>query len=225
MKITKNTGRVLGVIFLLSSIAGGLGTNMRGLSGIEPNTASFLLELIKSTPQMKQAIYLDMFSSALGVIIALFLHPIINKYSNRLAVAYLGIAFVNFTLITFSNILHFEMLSVASEFSLAGGKNPENFSTLTAMLHDGYYRIHFLMLLLYGIGGIVLYYFLFKTRLVFQWLAAWGMLASLIVCIGGVAQLADVKVSFFLFLQNGIFVLGFILYLLILGFRKPALTK
>jgi hypothetical protein len=117
------------------------------------------------------------------------------------------------------------MLSVASEFSLAGGKNPENFSTLTAMLHDGYYRIHFLMLLLYGIGGIVLYYFLFKARLVFQWLAAWGMLASLIVCIGGVAQLADVKVSFFLFLQNGIFVLGFILYLLILGFRKPALTK
>jgi hypothetical protein len=76
MKITKNTGRVLGVIFLLSSIAGGLGTNMRGLSGIEPNTASFLLELIKSTPQMKQAIYLDMFSSALGVIIALFYTPL-----------------------------------------------------------------------------------------------------------------------------------------------------
>ena len=219
MHITKNTGRILGLLFLAAAITGGLGTSMRGLSGIEPNTVSFLLELIKSNPQMKQAIYLDILSSTLSVVMAIFLYPYIQSYSTRLAVTYSGIAFVNFVLIVVSNTIHFEMLTLAAEYSLAQGKNPENYTPFTGMLHDAYYKIHFLILLLYGIGGIVLYYFLLKTNLVYQWLAGWGIIASLIVLLGGLLQFVEIKVSFYLFLQNGLFVLSFIVYLLIMGFR------
>lgn len=219
MKLTKNTGRVLGLLFLFSVLAGATGTALRGLAGFEPNTEAFLLELIKSASQMKNAIYLDMLASAFGVVIAIFLYPYIKKYSSRLAATYTGIAFVSFALIALSNVIHIGMLTVGAEFEIAGGNNPENYTALTSMLYEGYYWVHFLMLLLYAIGGIVLYFFFFKTKLIYQWLAVWGIIASLIVFAGGSLQMGDVTVPFLLFIQNGIFVLGFIIYLLITGFR------
>ncbi|WP_340199479.1 DUF4386 domain-containing protein [Ascidiimonas sp. W6] len=219
MKLTKNSGRLLGLLFLVSVITGGAGTALRGLSGIDANTVDFLLELIKSSSQMKQAIYLDMFGSALGVAIAIFLYPFIKKFSTRMALAYTGIAFINFTIITLSNVIHISLLTVASEFEMGGGSNPEDYTILSSMLYEAYYWIHFIMLILYAVGGMVLYFFFFKTKLVHQWLAIWGIIASLIVFAGGALQLAAQSVSFLLFLQNGIFVLCFILYLLILGFR------
>lgn len=219
MKLTKKSGRLLGLLFLASVITGATGTALRGLSGIDANTTGFLLEIIKSTSQMKQAIYLDMFGSALGVAIAVFLYPFIKKFSVRMALTYTGIALVNFAIITLSNVIHIALLNVASQFEMAGGSNPENYTVLSSMLHDAYYWIHFIMLILYAFGGVVLYFFFFKTKLVHQWLAVWGIIASLIVFAGGALQLADQNVSFLLFIQNGIFVLSFIVYLIILGFR------
>ncbi|XLS29133.1 DUF4386 domain-containing protein [Flavobacteriaceae bacterium M23B6Z8] len=219
MKLTKNTGRILGLLFLTSVIAGATVTMLRGLAGFEPNTEGFLLELIKNASQMKNAIYLDMLSSTIGIVIAVFLYPYLKKYDLRLAVTYLGISFVSFALIALSNVTHFGMLTVASEFQIAGGSNPENYTTFTKMLYEGYYWIHFLVLTLYAVGGFLLYLFFFKTKLIHQWLAIWGIVASLVVFMGGALQLAEQSVSFLFFLQNGIFVLSFIIYLLIFGFR------
>ena len=219
MQITKNTGRIVGVLFLLTVITGAWGTATRGFSGVEPNTTGFLDHIITSTSQMKLAIGLDMLGSAISVLIAIYLYPIIKKNSARLAIAYIGIALVSFTIITISNVVHISLLSVASEYSLATNPNTENFTTLTAMHHSAYYWAHFVLLMCYAIGGSVLYYFLLKTELVPKWLAIWGILAQTIVFAGGALQLFEIPVSFYLFIQNGVFILSFILFLLIIGFK------
>ncbi|MBT8294082.1 MAG: DUF4386 domain-containing protein [Eudoraea sp.] len=219
MALTKKTGRILGFLFLLTVLAGATGTAFRGLGGAEANSTEFLEDIMLHMGQMKLAISLDILASAIGVGIALFLYSFIKKYDQRLAIAYLTIAGINFTIIVVSNIIHVNLLSLSEEFAVTTAETTDHFTTLAKMLHEAYYWTHFLMLMLYSIGGSVLYYFLFRTKLVPVWLSIWGILASIVVFFGGALQLADIKVSGLLFVQNGIYILTFIIWLLVKGFN------
>ena len=219
MQITKNTGRIIGLLFLLATITGGWGTSIRGLSGARDNIVAFLNSLAENASQMKLAIGLDMLGSAIAVFIAIYLYPIIKKYSTRLAIAYVGIGLVNFTIITISNVIHWSLISLGANYVDTTASEAPHFATLAIMHYEAYYWAHFLLLMCYAIGGSVLYYSLFKIKLIPLWLAVWGLLASSIVFAGGALQLADIPVSFYLFVQNGVFVLTFIGYLLAMGFK------
>lgn len=225
MQITKKTGYILGILLLVETITSGLATNMQGLNGIDPKTSGFLLELIKSTPKMHQSIYLDILSGALAIVIAAFLYPGISKYNSKIALIYAGSAYVSFALITLANILHLEMLNAAELFSIGGGNDPEMFTPLIAVLFEGHQRLHFLMLILQGAGGIALNYFFYTTQLVKKWLAVWGMAASAIVLLGSTMQLLGIKASFFIFLHNGIFSIVISLYLIFSGFQISTYKK
>ncbi|MBT8181988.1 MAG: DUF4386 domain-containing protein [Eudoraea sp.] len=219
MALTKKTGRILGFLFLLTVLAGATGTAFRGLGGAEANSTEFLEDIMLHMGQMKLAISLDILASAIGVGIALFLYSFIKKYDQRLAIAYLTIAGINFTIIVVSNIIHVNLLSLSEEFAVTTAETTDHFTTLAKMLHEAYYWTHFLMLMLYSIGGSVLYYFLFRTKLVPVWLSIWGILASIVVFFGGALQLADIKVSGLLYVQKGIYILTFIIWLLVKGFN------
>ena len=218
MQITKNSGRIVGFLFLLAAIAGGWGTSIRGLSGARDNIVAFLNSVVENANQMKLAIGLDMLGSAIAVLITIYLYPIIKKYSARLAIAYVGVGLISFTIITISNVIHWSLISLGTNFADTTVEAP-HFATLAIMHYEAYYWAHFLLLMCYAIGGSVLYYSLFKIKLIPLWLAVWGLLASSIVFAGGALQLADIPVSFYLFVQNGVFVLIFIGYLLVMGFR------
>lgn len=220
MQPTKQTGRILGLLFLAAAIAGGTGTSLRGLSGAHTDTISFLQSLSENIVQMKWAIGLDLLGSTIAVGIALFLFPLIKKYSARLAITYLALSFVTFTIVSVSNVFHAGLLTVGSEYAATDATNTEHYATLAKMGFDAYYWLHFLMLILYSIGGGILFFFFLRTRLIPRWLSVWGILANCVVFMGGALQLFDMRVSFYLFVQNGIFVLSFIIFLLIVGFRQ-----
>lgn len=225
MALTQKSGRILGFLFLLTVLAGATGTAYRGLGGAEANSTAFLEEIMLHMGQMKLAISLDLLASAIGVGIAIFLYAFIKKYDQRLAITYLAIAGINFTIIVVSNILHVNLLSLSEEFAVTTAVTTDYYTTLAKMLHEAYYWTHFLMLMLYSLGGLVLYYFLFKTRLIPGWLSIWGILASIVVFFGGTLQLADIKVSGLLFVQNGIYVLTFIIWLLVKGFNPKHIKE
>ncbi len=224
MSTIANRGRQLGLLFLAAFIAGATGTIYRGLSGTNRDSAEFLNHVLENGSTMQWAIGLDMLASAIAVFIALYMFPLIRKLKAQLAIAYVGIAMINFVVITLSNVIHISLLSVASDFAVSEADSISHFITLAKMHYDAYYWVHFLMLMLYSVGGSVLYYFLYKVRLVHRWLAVWGLLASVIVFLGGALQIADIAVPFWLFVQNGIYMLTFIGYLLVLGFRKAAIN-
>jgi len=142
-----------------------------------------------------------------------------------MALTYFGIAFATFIIVAVSNVFHISLLSLGSEYTTASGTNTDYFKTLGLMGYEAYYALHFLMLVLYAVGEIVLFYFFLKTGLLPKWLVAWGILANCVVFIGGALQLFDVPVSFYLFMQNGIFVLSLIIWLLIMGFRPIELPQ
>ncbi|MGI9551047.1 MAG: DUF4386 domain-containing protein, partial [Aurantibacter sp.] len=148
MQPTKTSGRILGLLFLAAAITGGTGTSIRGLSGAHTDTGSFLNNLVENASQMKWAIGLDLLGSALAVGIALFLFPLIKKYSQRMAITYFGIAATTFIIVAVSNAFHAGLLTVGSEYAVANGADTAYYTTLAKVGYDVYYWLHFLMLVL-----------------------------------------------------------------------------
>lgn len=221
----KKSGRILGLLLLVSAIPGAIGTSMRGLSGADTDTTQLLLQVVENSEKMNTAIQLDMLSNALAVVIALFLFPWMKKHNSRLAMGYTGTVFSFFIIIAVSNILHLMLLSISADYAANPGTADQSFITMAKMLYEGYYWTHFLVLMLYSMTSFMMHYFLFKTRLVPGWLAIWGLLASVIVFSGGALQMADIKVSMLFFIQNGICMLTFIGWLLAVGFNPEHLQK
>ncbi|MGB7392862.1 MAG: hypothetical protein WA913_00575, partial [Pricia sp.] len=62
---------------------------------------------------------------------------------------------------TVSNIIHVALLSRGRDFAESGGL-ADHFATLSKMGYEAYYWTHFLMLMLYSIGGSSLYYLFLK---------------------------------------------------------------
>ena len=219
MQLTKNTGRVLGVFFLLTFISGVIGTINRGLSGAGSDIGEFLTSLSENAQTMNLSIGLDMVASLLSVWIAVFLYPWMKKWNERAALAYLALSIVSLGVISMSNMVHAGLLSLGEDYASSNSAVISHFGTLASMGVDAYYWAHFLVLSIYGISGLILHFFLGKTKLVPIWLAVWGFLASTLVFFGGSLQLSGLSVSFYLFAQNGIFMLAFMGWLLAMGFR------
>ncbi|MEM8506920.1 MAG: DUF4386 domain-containing protein [Bacteroidota bacterium] len=222
MPTITDRGRRLDLLFLISAIAGGTGTAYRGLSGADINSIAFLHQRIENTGKMQLAIGLDVIGSAIVVFIAIYVFLIVRKLNHQLGMAYVAIAMINFVVITLSNLVHISLLSVAADLTIAGTSDHTHYITLAKMHYEAYYWAHFLMLLLYGIGGSVLYYFLYNTHLLPRWLAVWGLFASLVVFLGGALQIVGISVSILFFVQNGLFILTFMGYLHPVGFRKTS---
>ncbi len=219
MKLTQNSGRVFGLLFLLTSIAGGVGTAFRGLSSGAPSTTTtFLKEVFENTSQMKQAIGLDMLSTVLALCMVIFLYPYVKKHNQRVASGYLAIGIINSGVITISNIFHFALLAISANYMDTTPVDASYYTVVSHMLYESYYSAHFITLILFSIGNFILMYYFFKTHIIPKVLVIWGFLANFLVFLGGLFQLADISVSGYLFVQNGIYILIFIIWLLIKGF-------
>ena len=80
------------------------------------------------------------------------------------------------------------------------------------------------MLILYSIGNLLLFFFFLKAKYIPRWLSVWGILASILVLVGGALQMGDMEVHFALFAQNGILMLFFTAWLLVVGFKANVST-
>lgn len=215
MSTIKSKGRLTGLLFLGTFIAGATGTTLRGLSA-ESGTREYITNLIENAAQMKLAMGLDMISALIIVLISLYLFSLIKVHSKPLGVGYVALASINFIIIGVSNFLHYNMVSKAINSEVN-----ETLLDLSSNFHESYYDLHFLILIIYSLNGGILYYFLMKSGYTSKWIAAWGLFASAVVVIASISNLLDIQPPFIVYAQNGIFVLTFIMYLLVAGFREP----
>ncbi|MCD4711826.1 MAG: DUF4386 domain-containing protein [Clostridiales bacterium] len=71
------------------------------------------------------------------------------------------------------------LLWLSQTFVAAGQANSANFDIIAELLRRGRDVLnHIAMILPWSIGGLILYYSLFKTRLIPNWLSIWGVIGS-----------------------------------------------
>ncbi len=220
MNSIKKTGRVTGILFLLMILAGMPGTYLRGLSTSLVASPNFLSEVFENLLQMKIAILLDLIAGAIGIGIAIVLFPILKLYKKSMAFWYLGLWLVGFAVTIVSNITHLSLLSLSQEFHKLGAPDVGYFKTLGALKVEEYYWAHFFILILFSVGASLLYYTLFKTRLIPRFLSIWFIVSVALVFTATWLQIFDYSVSFIFYGQNGVHLLVLTFWLIVKGFNS-----
>ncbi len=225
MYTNKKTGRIVGVLFLIVFIIGAVGTSLRGLSTSLVASENFLTTVYESSLQMKIAILLDIISSTVGVGIAVFLFPFLKKYNKNIALLYLTFWVIEFSIIMVSNITHLSLLSLSQEFVQGNVTDPTYFNLLGFLKVEEYYWAHFLILIVYSSGAAMLYYLLYKVKLIPRLISAWAFIAVTIVFTVTWMQIFGYSVSFIFYLQNGVHFLFISIWLIVKGFNSIAINN
>nr|WP_299389047.1 DUF4386 domain-containing protein [Allomuricauda sp.] len=225
MKQNQKTGRIVGLLLFLIMAAGIPSLNLRGLSTrliLEPNFMEFIHDHALG---MRFAMLLDILTSALWLSIAIILFPMIKKYKLSLALTFFGLWLVNFGVIIYSNISHLSLISLSEHFMEMGALDQNALEVAGLQKIHDYFWAHFMALITYASAAFVLFYYLFRTRLVPRFLSVWGMGAISLVFLASWANIFDLDISFHFYSQNGLHMVTFIGWLLIKGFRNPTVTN
>ena len=176
MTSIKNTGRILGALFLAVMLTWGAGyalmdpllTSPDYLNSIHPNqttvTIGVLFELIEVA----------------GVLAITFLiFPLIKKYRESWAIGYVGFRIFESIMLITALICPLLLVNLSHQFIAAGSPNASHFQTLGVLLVElrNDWSLYILAFF-HPLAALILYYFLYATKLVPRWLSIWGFLAG-----------------------------------------------
>lgn len=224
MKTNQKTGRIIGLLLLLIVVVGIPSVDLRGLSTSMAASPEFLNEVFQKSMQMRLAVLLDIVASALWLVVAIILFPIIKQYRKGLALGFFGIWIAYLAVILFSNISHLSLLSLSQDFVKTGASNIDYFSTLGLLKIEEYFWAHYMAIMLYASAAWIFYYFLFRTKLIPRFLSAWGLIAISLPFLACWLTIFDISVSFYFFLQNGLHMIILLLWLLVKGFNSTEMA-
>jgi hypothetical protein len=181
MDSDRRTARVVGVLFVVATVASILGSVVLGsvLDG-----ADYLVGLAGHESQVVAAVLLFLLaaSSAFGTAVLLF--PILRRYAEGLAAGYVGLRGFENVFYAAGAVALLVMLTVSQNdaVSTAVPAVPLLGAALLA-LHE--WSVLIGTLIFASLGSLTLNYVLYRSRLVPRWLALWGLGAAPLVFLYG----------------------------------------
>jgi len=120
-------------------------------------------------------------------LIPVFAFPVLKRHNEALAIGYIVFrALESVVIIAVAEINKLSLIGV-SETYLKGGADAGYFEAIGTSIQAATYwgdTGGLLYVLLFAVGGFMLYTILYQSRLVPRWLAAWGLIAIAMIFIG-----------------------------------------
>ena len=173
----------MGVLLLLHLAAGLMVPFMMLHSLVSP--PGFLASAAAIPNQVRAAVFLLFFGSALAIAVASAAWSVFRQYSPAMALWLVGLAIASFTLQAVDNAHLLSMLSLSQQYAEAGTGKAEIFQSLALVVGAARKWSHYTFLLVIGTWIFLMYGLLYRFRLVPRWLAVIGL-------IGVVGQMAGV---------------------------------
>ena len=178
MKSNRKTAIFLGLLLIFSFIFGILSS----VAALEK--PDYLEKLSTIETQVLIAVF---FQAAMAVVysgIAVLFYPIIKKYNEKLAAGYFGFRIIGAGFL-FAGIGSLLLLLWLSQSYIGVGQPNQSYFHITGeLLRQGRDVLnHIGMILPWSIGGLILYFGLYKIRLVPRWLSRWGIAGSVFTLI------------------------------------------
>ncbi len=208
MNTAKGVGRIIGVLMLTQMIGGGL-VNFVLVSPVFA-APGFLVNAAGHALRVSLSVLLGFATGMLSVGIAITAFQVFRQYSHAMALWFVALAVVSFSLTAVENINVMSMLSLSEAYAKANVADRELFQALRGVVASARNWAHYMGLIVAGCTLFVYYSVLLRFGLVPRALAAFGL---------GAVVLQIVAVAMPLFGQSIV-----ILMLLPLGLSQTALA-
>jgi hypothetical protein len=148
--------------------------------------------------------------------------PILKQHSERIAIGYLAARIVDAVFIAIMVLFILIQIPLGSEFkaSSSGASYLQVLSTLFAQSQQYAYEIGMISL---GLAGLMLCYTLYRTKLVPQWLALWGIVGYASIFCGMVSAIMGSGLGDVSSIPGGLWEVFIGVWLIVKGFNEPKL--
>ena len=212
-------GRLAGFFLLMMVVAGIPGVAFRGIGSSMLADPELLQTLLDSSATMRLSILLSMVAGVFGLLFSITAYRVMEAYSKPVAVAFVTLWSIQMAVGLVGDVMHYTLLETA-QLAARNTIPAQSFLAAAAIGVNGYIGAHFLSLILFGGTFVFMHASFMKFGLLPKWLTIWGMLATGTVFTVTWLRIFDHYVSFHFYNQNGLFMIGFTLYMLIKGFQK-----
>ncbi|MBT3382558.1 MAG: DUF4386 domain-containing protein [Prolixibacteraceae bacterium] len=173
MSSNRKTAIFAGILIIFGMVA--------GLLSIVPSVESpdYLTEVAKNQNQVLSGAFFQFTLVPIYIGFALILYPIIQKYSKSLAIGFVSFRVIAgvFQIVGVIALPIFILLS--QEYLESTPSDRLYFQTFGEVLKLGRdLANHVGVMLATGLGNLILFYILFKTKLIPRWLSSWGLIGN-----------------------------------------------
>jgi hypothetical protein len=228
MNSNKKTARIVGVLYIIGTIAGMLSVVLTrpvlGGSDFLVNVSTHEIQIIAG------ALFVLIMGFALAMV-PVMMFPLLKKYNEALALGYVvfrgALETVIYIVLAISWLF---LIPVSQEYVKAGTPDASYFQTLGAVLLKGHDLIGPVQTIVFCLGALIFYYLLYQTKLIPRWLSGWGLIAiipylaaGLLVLFGffGPLSTSEIVLVFPLALQEMVMAV----WLIVKGFNPSAIAS
>jgi hypothetical protein len=196
MKDNRNTAIIVGVLFIIGTVAGVLSAVVTGSIFGSPD---YLVRVAESESQILLGAFFVLIMAAVLAMVPVMMFPIFRKYNEALALgsvlfrgaleaaAYIAMVICWLLLIVFSQ-----------EFVKAGAPEASNFQIMGALLLKASDRINPILQVVFSLGALMFYYLFFFSKLIPRWLSGWGFIGAILYLASGLLTMFGTDLSFLL---------------------------
>ncbi len=219
----RKTAAIVGALFIIATVTSIASVPLLGSALDGPDN---LLKLpdIENDVLMSAMLMTILAISVFGIGALMF--PILRKHVEGLGMAYAGIRLVEAIFIVIGTVCLLGMLSMGQDYA-AGRLDEASYQSMGALLISlREWSFLFGTLIFLSLGGLVLNYVLYRSRLVPRWLSAWGLIGDVGILIYGTMGLFGTDTTAFdattlLAMPIAIQEMVFASWLIIKGFDQP----
>jgi len=178
MNTHRKTAIIVGVLYIIGTVAGVLSVV---LSTPILDGPDFLIKVSSNETQFVTATLFVLLMGLALAMVPVMLFPIFRKINKVLAVGYVVFrgALETVTSIASVIVLLF-ILVVGREYVAAGAPSASNLQILGSVLKEGKDFLVPIGGIVFSLGALMLYYVLYKSKLIPRWISGWGFVAILL---------------------------------------------
>ena len=178
MNTDKNIARIVGILFIIGTVAGVLSFVFSGPVLEDPD---YLVEVSAKENQVIIGALLILVMGFALAMVPVMLFPIFKKHNETLAIG--SIVFrgvleaVTYIAIAIISLL---ILTLSQEYVKAEAPDASYFQTTGALLLAAEDWITHILAIVFSIGALIIYYLFYQSTLIPRWLSIWGIIGGLL---------------------------------------------
>ena len=225
MKSDRATARVVGVLFIVGTVAGGL-----GLALYQPlvDASDYLTKLSLHEDRVATGALLTLIMGVALVGVSIVIYPVLRRHSERLALGYVVARTVESVFYVIDAVLLLTLLTVSRGFVDAGAPDASHFQALgdSVLGARDWAGNALLDLTAFGLSALILNYALYGARLVPRWLSVWGLAGAVLYMTAGAMVMYGLEplstTQVVLEAPLGLQEMALAIWLIVKGFNAPS---
>ncbi|MCP4541361.1 MAG: DUF4386 domain-containing protein [Chloroflexi bacterium] len=227
MNGTKKIARIVGVLYVIGTVAGILSVVFTGPILGDPD---YLVNISANANQVITGVLFVLIMGLALAMVPVMMFPILKKHNEALALGYVvfrgGLETVTYIVGVISSLL---LLTLSQVHVQAGVLDASNFQALGTLLLETEVIISSITTIVFILGALMFYYVLYQSRLIPRWISGWGLIAAIPYFVAGFLVMFGLidhmsTVDAVLRLPLGLQEMVLALWLIVKGFNPSAIA-